>query len=284
MTERLFLRLEDDPLYAPETTVPPGTMREFAVPAALRDYVAHVMAYDEHLPPGTEVTERVLPDGALRLIFDLQGGAAEARVAGPSTSPVLLTIHGHVRGLSVTLRPGAALALLGASARELADRAVPWDDVAGAAHRSLAAAMQAAPDDRARVRLLLDALQAMLRDTGAAERRRALQAAQLIRAAGGSRPVGAIADALGLGERRLQQIFRAQVGLSPRAWGRLARMHECLRLLRRDAGLPWTQLAADGGFYDQSHLINEFRALCGLTPEQFLRRQRPVSESSKTGR
>jgi AraC-like DNA-binding protein len=36
----------------------------------------------------------------------------------------------------------------------------------------------------------------------------------------------------------------------------------------------------DGGFYDQSHLINEFQALCGLTPEQFLRRR--VSGSSKT--
>ena len=37
----------------------------------------------------------------------------------------------------------------------------------------------------------------------------------------------------------------------------------------------------EAGFYDQSHLVNEFRALCGLTPGQFL--QRSVSGSSKTG-
>jgi AraC-like DNA-binding protein len=39
-------------------------------------------------------------------------------------------------------------------------------------------------------------------------------------------------------------------------------------------------VAAAGGFYDQAHLVNEFRALCGLTPAQFTRLA--VSASSKT--
>jgi AraC-like DNA-binding protein len=42
----------------------------------------------------------------------------------------------------------------------------------------------------------------------------------------------------------------------------------------------WAAVAADAGFYDQSHLANEFRALCGLTPTAFL--QHTVSGSSKT--
>jgi AraC-like DNA-binding protein len=37
----------------------------------------------------------------------------------------------------------------------------------------------------------------------------------------------------------------------------------------------------DTGYYDQSHLVNEFRSLCGLTPGMFL--ERAVSGSSKTG-
>ncbi|KWT82727.1 MULTISPECIES: helix-turn-helix domain-containing protein [unclassified Variovorax] len=39
-------------------------------------------------------------------------------------------------------------------------------------------------------------------------------------------------------------------------------------------------MAVDHGYYDQSHLANEFRALCGLTPTEFL--GRTVSGSSKT--
>jgi AraC-like DNA-binding protein len=279
--ERLFVRLDDDPLYAPETTVPAGTMREFAVPAALREHVAHVMSYEETLPPGVEAVERVLPDGALRLIFDLGDGPPDARVAGPSTRPVLLTMRGHLHGLSVTLRPGAALALFGASAHELAERVVPWADLVGAAPRALGERLAEARDDGARAAMLLDTLHALLRDTDADDRHRARLAAAQFQRAGTPRSVRAVADGLGIGERRLQQIFRAHVGLAPRTWGRLARLHQCLRLLRARSRPAWPEFALAAGFFDQSHLVNEFRGLSGLTPEQFM--QRAVSGSSKTG-
>lgn len=275
--ERLFLRLEDDPLYAPETTVPAGTLREFGIPAALQAQVAHLIAYNEQLPAGTVVHERVLPDGALRLIFDF--GAGTADVAGPSTQPVLLSMRGHLQGLSVTLRPGAASALFGLPAHELAERAVDWDTLVPTRHRGILPRLQEARGDAGRADILLCALAAMQRPVDMAERNKVAHATALLRSAGDKR-VAAIAAAAGVGERRLQQIFRTQLGLSPRAWSRLARMHECLRLLRRTGAPRWNELALESGFYDQSHLVNEFQALCGLTPGQFL--QRSVSGSSKT--
>jgi AraC-like DNA-binding protein len=280
MSERLFVRLDDDPLYAPETTVPGGTMREYATPGALRDLVAHVMAYDEVLPNGKEVVERVVPDGSLRLIFDLDASALEARVAGPCAKPVVIRFRGRVRGLSVKLRPGAALALFGAPTHELAGQQVPWAALATGGQRDLPARLRDAPNDATRVRVLFDVLQTSRRNLNRNEQQTAWQAAALFRGAPVGRSVQAVANAVGLGERRLQQVFRAHIGLPPRTWGRLARLHGCLRLLRRPAPLPWHALAVDGGFYDQSHLINEFQALCGLTPEQFLRRR--ISGSSKT--
>lgn len=281
MSERLFVRLEDDPLYAPETTVPGGTMREFAVPAALRPFVAHAMAYEEHLPDGEDVVERVLPDGALRLIVDFGEAAPAPRLAGPSAQPVVLRMRGHIHGLSLTLRPGASLALFGVPAHELAEDEIAWADIAGPTLRGEMARVHEPGSDAARAGRLLDALLAALRRGHERDAQAARRAAQLFRApAPAERTVRAVATSLGLGERRLQQVFRAHIGLPPRTWGRLARLHECLRLLRRPAPLPWHALALDGGFYDQSHLINEFQALCGMTPEQFL--QRGVSGSSKT--
>lgn len=277
MTERLFLRLEDDPLIAPETTVPAGTLREVVVPPALHGQVAHAMAYEEALAPGMQVCERVLPDGALRLIVELHATHAELRVAGPSAQPVLLTLQGPQRGFSLSLRPGAARVLFGVDAHELAQQVWPWDGLASAPRRDLAARLHAAPDDRTREALLMATLQSMQRDAAVTpEQHHARRAALLLR----QRPVHAVADALGLGERRLQQIFRAHVGLSPRAWRRLARLHALLRRLRQAPAAGWAALADEAGFSDQAHLIHEFRALCGLTPEQF-RRQR-IAGSSKT--
>jgi methylphosphotriester-DNA--protein-cysteine methyltransferase len=138
--------------------------------------------------------------------------------------------------------------------------------------------MHEAPDDAARSRLLQGTLQARVRDAAAGPAPVA-QAARLIASAGGQRPLREVADALGIGERRLQQLFHAEVGLSPRSWSRLARLHACLRALRQHAAPRWAELAVDAGFYDQSHLANEFQALCGLSPTLFL----TVSGSSKTG-
>ena len=277
--ERLFVRLDGDPLYAPETTVPAGTMRELGVPAALRGLVAHLIAYDERLPAGAMVSERVVPDGALRLIFDFRFGRAE--VVGPSARAIVLSMAGHHSGLSVTLQPGAALALFGIPAHELAGKAVAWDELVAAGHRGLYGRVRESGGDKERARILCAALQGMSGDVGDEERRKATRAAALLRPDGGhARSVRAVAAAIGVGERRLQQIFRSQLGLSPAAWRRLLRVHECLRLLRLQGPGRWTELALETGFYDQSHLVNEFRALCGLTPGQFLRRS--VSDFSKT--
>lgn len=97
---------------------------------------------------------------------------------------------------------------------------------------------------------------------------------------GGRRTVRDVAAEVGVGERRLQQLFHEHVGLSPRAWSRLARTHARLRSLRRVRSPAWAELALDHGFYDQAHLANEFRALCGMTPSECFRRT--VSGSSKT--
>lgn len=284
-SERLYLRLEGDPVYAPETTVPAGTLREFAVPAPLQAQVAHLIAYEEALPPGTVVHERVLPDGALRLIVDSVAGTVQ--VAGPSVRPVQLALRGPLRGLSLTLRPGAAPALFGGlPAHALAERQLDWDTLVPPALRGLALHLQEAPDEAARVQRLVDALARAQRPTDTfdpADLRKLRQAVALLRPGAGEARIAEVAAAVGVGERRLQQLFRAQLGLSPRTWSRLMRLHGCLQRLREPGPPRWSELALDSGFYDQSHLVREFQALCGLSPGAFLQRRR-VSLSSKTAR
>ncbi|MCW7541864.1 helix-turn-helix domain-containing protein [Aquabacterium sp. A7-Y] len=288
MTERLFLRLDGDPLYAPETTVPAGAMDEFAVSAPLQDCIASVVSYREVVPDGREWTERVLPDGAVHLVFNLgeapsagegiRGLAVEA--VGATARPAVLRLRGRVEGLSVTLLPGAVEAVLGVPAKEVADQAVCLDEFWRGEAGHLLEQMAGARSDAARVRRLEAVLQRRLAGRDRAAMAQARYAAGLAAQWQGRRPLREIADAVGVGERRLQQIFQTHVGLSPRTWARLARMHACLRALRGPAPPRWSQLALEAGFYDQSHLVNEFQALCGLSPSLFL--ERAVSGSSKT--
>lgn len=281
MADRLFLRLPDDPLYAPETTVPAETMREFTVPPVLAPYVANAIAYEESLPVGAVVSERVLPDGALRLIVDC-GETPSVRVLGPAAQAVVLTHQGHMRGLSLTLRPGASWALLGVPAHALAGGAFAWEEVADAPARALAKQLfEGDADAGRRMTRLFGTLRESLRLSDPTPRERARSALAFLQGSHSRRPVREASAALGIGERRLEQLFREQVGLSPKAWHRLARFHECVRLLRRQHPPVWAGLAAEAGFHDQSHLVHEFRAIAGLTPSQFAAAT-AVSDFSKT--
>lgn len=285
MSERLYLRLDEDTTHGPESGTPAGSLHAIALAPALQPHVATLMLCRETIAPGESVQERVLPDGALRLVLNFgdapssNGRAAPAFAAiGASAAPALVQLRGTVHGFSVVLRPGAAGALLGLPAGELADAAVPLDDLWGADAHRLRQRLADAPDDTRRAAVLQAALLERLRHARPAAPSAAPAAWRLIQAGGGRRPLPEVAAALGLGERRLQQLFRAEIGLTPRTASRLARLHGLLRALRATRRPRWAELALDAGFADQAHLANEFRALAGLTPTQFL----GTSESSKT--
>jgi len=287
LAQRLFLRLDEDPVQGPESGTPEASLRVQPLPPALRPFVAQMLLYRECFAPGSEVVERVIPDGAVRLVVqwgDAPAAGPDVRrtllAIGPSTAPAVLRLSGRMAGLAITLRHGAAAALLGLPVGEIAGLALPLQALWPRAGGEALSALADLEDDASRVRLVQQALLQRLREAGAAAPCQAVQALQLLMQAGGRLPVPALAAEVGLGERRLQQLFGAQFGLSPRRWSRLARLHRCLRELRAQPQRSWAEVALDGGFFDQSHLANEFRALCGCTPAEY--RRLAVSESSKT--
>lgn len=286
MEERLFLRLPDDATCGPESNTPAGALQAGWVDPRLRGYVDNLLVCREHFEPGAEVVERVLPDGNLRIAFNLgdpptAGGGPGLRVEaiGATSAPALVRLGGHIEGVTLTVRAGAALALLGVPAGELEDNAVDLADLWGGEAPRLLERLANAPDDSTRYALLNEALVRRLQGAGDRGRAKASRAAQLLATSAAS-TVRDAANAVGVGERRLQQLFHLHVGVSPRTWLRLKRFESCLRSLRHQPGLRWSELATGTGYYDQSHLIAEFIAFCGLTPGSF--RERAVSGSSKT--
>ena len=273
--ERLFLRLDGDPLYAPETSVTRGTMRELAVRPELREHIAHIAVYRETL--ANPVVEHVVPDGAVRLMFGLGAELGQALVAGPSVQPISLSLQGTMAGLTVTLLPGAAAELLHIPAAQLHDRCMALREFKGFDVDELSERLFGAQDDGERGALVQSVLQRRLAGDHASARHRTLGALKVLSSS--RRRLRDASEWVGIGERRLQQIFEHNIGLAPRVYRRLIRVHECLRALRKDRRPHWSQLALEHGFSDQAHLSREFRTFTGLRPTEFVAR---VSGSFKT--
>jgi AraC-like DNA-binding protein len=101
-----------------------------------------------------------------------------------------------------------------------------------------------------------------------------------IASSGGRTPIEELATQTGFTRKHLGNLFQQQVGLSPKALARVHRFRGAMILLDRANGeVPWAALAEQCGYYDQSHLINEFRRFTGFSPVELARRDRPDSQS-----
>jgi transcriptional regulator GlxA family with amidase domain len=83
--------------------------------------------------------------------------------------------------------------------------------------------------------------------------------------------VSDVAAGLGISERHLRRVFLETAGVSPKTFARLMRFSRATDLARGDHRAGWAGIAAAAGYYDQAHLIEDFHAFAGATPEAFRR-------------
>ena len=86
----------------------------------------------------------------------------------------------------------------------------------------------------------------------------------------------------GLSRRRFAQLFREQVGLTPKLYCRLHRFQQVLRQIASGAPVDWADLALAGGYCDQAHLVNEFRNFSGISPSVYLANERSFANHVPT--
>jgi AraC-like DNA-binding protein len=106
----------------------------------------------------------------------------------------------------------------------------------------------------------------------------------------GQTPVGGLAATAGCSHRHLIQQFRTCIGLPPKKVATLLRFHRLINTITRtgpadspnrpylegsappgDLGKRWADIAAECGYFDQSHFIHDFRSFTGATPSELLR-------------
>jgi AraC-like DNA-binding protein len=100
-----------------------------------------------------------------------------------------------------------------------------------------------------------------------AESRIAGQAAAAMQRSRGMVSVAEVAAESALSTRHLERAFQEQVGVSPKVFGRLLRLDHALELA--GSGSNWAEVASACGYFDQSHLVRDFRAMTGATPMEF---------------
>jgi AraC-like DNA-binding protein len=229
-------------------------------------------------PSAPAAVECVFPDGCVEIVLnladpfvELSSGAPReqpaAMLVGPTTRPMRIGPSGRVDVIGIRFEPHGAGVALDLPPAEIVDRAPCLEDVARLPFRAWMERLAGTREWPARVEILESALLGSIRERRTAPFVRT--ATSLIAATDGRIPVDRLAVQVGVSRRRLERMFRSQVGLSPKTFSRIVRFHRFLGELRAgDPGLA--SAAVRCGYSDQSHLTRDFRSFTGTTPAAFL--------------
>ena len=96
-------------------------------------------------------------------------------------------------------------------------------------------------------------------------------AADQILACNGKLSTADLAWQAGIGVRQFQREFSARFGASPKLFSRMVRFQNALDTKARSSTKSWTDVAHEFGYYDQMHMVHDFREFTGESPTETLR-------------
>ena len=191
-------------------------------------------------------------------------------VAGLHNRFVLVDSTGTDLCLQVNLTPIGAHRFLRASMGNLTDQTIELADLLGPRAGGLIDCLASAPTWDRRFDLLDTIFAERIYDAREASPE-VVWAWQQLTATHGQIRIGELTRETGWSRKRLAARFREQIGIPPKALGRVMRFQRALELLSPESTAPAIEVAYACGYADQAHMINEFQALGGATPRELMR-------------
>ncbi len=110
---------------------------------------------------------------------------------------------------------------------------------------------------------------------------RCKEAFRIINQFHGNVKLSALWTSLSVCERTMERDFRLVGGMGPKDFCKNARLNKVIISLYNDISVDWAQLVHDNCYYDQAHMIKEFKNAVHVTPEWFfLNRYKNVFKNS----
>lgn len=234
-------------------------------------------------PTGSSVGVFVLGDPILQTSNDGAGPTLRAErgfIIGPHDRPVINEPTGETYAIGIVTTPVGCEAVFGIPPSRVRGTVVGLDAV-----WSEAAAIRAGLMMSASPREMLAFVEHHIVATGLPAPRgsRRCEIAVGMLEEDPTRPIAGIASDLGISHGYLDREFTRIVGLTPRSLARILRMRELLGRIDIRSSVSWVDLAAEFGWFDQAHLIRDFKRHTGVTPTHYVAAQRATYVTTKTG-
>jgi methylphosphotriester-DNA--protein-cysteine methyltransferase len=266
-----------------------GGYREGEPPPDLAPYAEALWIYRTPREATRGVVHRVVPDPALSIAFwclrDDDGRVHEPRltIIGPVATPRLAAFRPREEMAAVKLKLEWVRPLLDVAAAEHTDGVDPLEATLPALATAMLEPLCETRSAEDAVRAIVRTLRRASHHTPRTAARRAPTAAnalELVRETGGRIAVERVADLVGRSARQLHRVVAGEAGISLKAYARAVRFVGTVTQADATREPHWARLAVERGYCDQSHLVRDFQAFTGMTPERLFRERRAEAEMS----
>lgn len=255
----------------------------------LAQFVKQYWAIEDCLPQGNEHIQRVIPNGLMELVFYLGDKptvldenkylSENSILSGQQKSYYDIVVSGKLSLFSISFQPYGAKLFFDIPVNEFYDKIIPLKYFLKDGVAELENELQEAVSFGEKVYLVEKFLLHQLRKNNKEyELRRIMNSVSLINNSNGLINIEALSSSACLSRKQYERTFAEYIGSSPKQFLRTVRFQNTLREKQRNKSMNLTELAYSCGYYDQSHMINDYKLLSGKTPAQFFSECEPYSD------
>lgn len=250
--------------------------------AALIPYIRHYWLLESD---DTATTQRIIPTGNIELVFHrgsqmIQNGKTIPRttVSGQTLSFSDLVPTGTVNMIAVVFHSFGAKAFFDIPIYKFSNLTLSADDLNIKPLKELEDKILDTKDDNISIRLIESFLISRLKPLREYNYNRIVTAVNTINLCNEEVSVSNLAATVCLSSKQFRRIFNEHIGVTPKEFMRIIRFHKALFILQNDPTTTLTSLAYECGYYDQAHMITEFKLFSGYTPREYISICAPYSD------
>ncbi len=258
---------------------------------ALRPFVRAYWMYSNHGEQTAGEVERIVADGCAEIVIHLGDEFSEwsgdrfatqprALFAGQLTRPLLLAPGRNIDVMGVRFEPAGARRFGLRRQSIFTDRRWAVEDLLSRERlvwwRATLDRVASAATSQMRIEAMEDFLYKGLAAAASPTPDATDACVSMIASAGGCGDLSAIATKASLSRRQLQRRFLDDVGVGPKLFSRIVRFQRVFD--RTQFGtVDWAQVALSCGYFDQPHLLRDFRQFAGEPPRSLLESRAPLT-------
>ncbi|MFW5830606.1 MAG: AraC family transcriptional regulator [Prolixibacteraceae bacterium] len=257
--------------------------------AFLAKYIKQFWMIENCIHPGNSYSYRIVPNGLMELNF-YHGEKPQINepnkqltentlISGQQKCACDLHINKNLSLFSITFQPLGAKAFFNIPMSEFCDRNIPLRFINRKFADKLESQLFEAKSFQKKIALAEKLLEELfVKKQKEYNIARISDSIGFINAHSGKTDVEELAGRACLGRKQYERIFSECIGISPKRFLKIVRFQHSIFLKQQNSEINFTHLACDSGYFDQSHMISDFRQLSGMTPTQFFTECEPYSD------